>query len=260
MSKADKFFLVTPKNLGISSNRFPKIVRCSSLFTVEVDENVDFRQYVTLSIDKLAAQNYSLPKSDEFTKVTPIIRETFLEYYSLALKYIHETIVEEGEFYFQNRSKGWIQIEYFSKNGKDKLNMAIDFRDNIEDLWLTLYCTPGHKGRPGYRKNGNPTTIYLFRQFLNLTIKFLYDSDSYSIFLEDYIKTFYSLFNGDGNVEDFVLDKDKSVEKILEQLNIRKQNIEKRLIENDNDGISERSRLRGELDGILYAIRTIQTN
>jgi hypothetical protein len=117
----------------------------------------------------------------------------------------------------------------------------------------------GHKERPGFRKSGKAITIDKFMQFLNLNLQFLYDSDSLLIFLEDYLKNFYSLIDEKSHIDGFIVSAEKQFADILEQLSTRKNHIEKRLIEVDTDSSFERAKLRGELDGIEYAIKTVMS-
>jgi hypothetical protein len=92
---------------------------------------------------------------------------------------------------------------------------------------------------------------------LNLTIQYLNDSESLLILLEEYIKNFRLLASGNERIEGLIISTSKSFEEILNQLDLRKQSLEKRLIQNDSDSTIERAKLRGELDGIGYSIKTI---
>lgn len=66
------------------------------------------------------------------------------------------------------------------------------------------------------------------------------------------------LANGKDTIEEFLITGEKAFEKIIEQLKERKETLEKRLIENDTDPAQERAKLRGELEGLHYAIIAIQ--
>jgi hypothetical protein len=259
MAKEAKYYY-TRHDVKFASRQQPHLSKWLPEFTLDVEENVDWRQCIQLDIYKLNRKDSIKPASDEFAKVKPVIKEIFLSHYTLALKFIHEAPIDEGEFYIYQRSKDWYQVNYFSKNEKEKLNIKIDFRDGIEDLWLQFTCFPGHKERPECRKKANLITEEKFRQFLNLTIQFFYDPDSFPVFLEDYIKNFRLLCEGDNKIEGFIISAEKSFEAIFQQLELRKEYIEKRLIENDADSTLDRAKLRGELEGINYAIKTINSN
>jgi len=256
MALENKYYYITYPS---SQRHLPEVVKWNESFTVEVAENVDFKQVIDLSINKLQ-KNVSKPVSDKYKKVKPVIKEIFLDHYTLALKFIHESDIDDGEFYLSKKSKDWYVIEYYSKNEKEKRKIEIDFRDSIEDLWLKFSSTPGFNGRPIARKKASPITEVQFKQFLNLTIQFFYDPDSLTTFLNDYIKNFYSLCQGETKIEGFIISAEKSFQIISDQLTSRKEYLEKRLIENDNDSALDRMKFRGELEGILYAMNVIKAN
>jgi len=254
MASEDKYYYITHPS---SQRQLPEVMRWNESFTIEVEENVDFRQCIDLTVYKLKQKNIPKPVGDKYTKVKPVIKEIFLTHYTLALKFIHETEIDEGEFYLFKNSSDWYVVEYFSKDEKKRCKIEIDFRDSIEDLWLRFDCTPEFKGRPAARKKASPITNIQFKQFLNLTIQFLYDPDSITTFLSDYVKNFYLLCQGNANIQGFIISAEKSFQAILDQLTSRKEYLEKRLIENDHDSTIDRVKFRGELEGILYAINVI---
>lgn len=256
MNSEDRYYYVR----YVAPNRqLPEIIKWNQSYTLVVEEDVDFRQYIELTAYKLDKTN---PKavSGKYIKVKPVIKEIFSTHYSLALKYIHEAGTSEGEFYLIKNSSDWYQAHYYSDNDKEAFTIEIDFRDSIEDLWLMFFCKPGLKGRPNARKKAVAITDTLFKQLLNLTIQFLYDPDSVPLFLNDYIKNFKLLCEGETNVESFVISAEKTFQKILQHLETRRESLQRRLVENDQDSTTDRIKLRGELDGIIYAIKTIKTN
>jgi hypothetical protein len=257
MASESKYYYITYPS---SVRELPEVMKWNESFTLAVEENVDFRQVIDLSINKLANKNSVKPVSDKHKKVKPIITEIFLNHYTLALKFIHETDIDDGEFYLSKKSSDWYIIEYYSKNEKERRKTEIDFRDSIEELWLRFSCTPGFNSRPYSRKKASPITGVQFKQFLNLTIQFLYDSDSLTTFLNDYLKNFYRLCEGDTKIEGFIISAEKSFQIISAQLTSRKEYLEKRLIENDADSTLDRMKFRGELEGILYAMNVINAN
>jgi hypothetical protein len=68
------------------------------------------------------------------------------------------------------------------------------------------------------------------------------------------------LADGKEKINTFINKTERSFENVLTQLAIRKETLEKRLIENDTDTSLDRAKLRGELDGLQYAIMTITKN
>ena len=91
-------------------------------------------------------------------------------------------------------------------------------------------------------------------------MKFLSDQNSYKVYLDSYLKDFYSLTKGDNAIIEFELSAERAYKEIFYLLESRKTTIEKRLIENDQDSPEDRIRLRGEIDGINYALSSIKIN
>lgn len=256
-----KYFYISHVQYEYSSNnRQPEIVKWNKAHYVEIFENVEWRPYISLSIVKYKSDSFSKPKSDKYQSVKPIIEDLFDDYYNHALRNIYSTKLCESEFYLIENSKDWFQLEYYSEDEKDKRNVSIDFRNSIEDLWLMVDSNHGHKSRPNARKNGKPIKQEDFLLFLNLTLRFLSDHNSYEVYLDNYIKDFLKLVSGDKKIESFDLSADKAFKSILEALEKRKAKIEKRLIENDQDTQEDRIKLRGELEGLNYAIKTVHIN
>lgn len=258
MSKNDKYYFKQPKNYSFAYSQPHELIRWNPEYVVEVDEEIEAYQYISLSMNKLGLKAAEKPTTSEFDLVKPIIREVFIEHYSFAVKYIHNAEMDEGECYLYKRSKDWIIIRYFSKDEKKKFRIDIDLRDGIEYFSLYTRTERGHKGRRDTRNHGEPITMETFLRFFHVTTQFLSDSDSLQIFRDDYIKNMKELANGKDVQVDFVLTKEKYFSEILEQLAMRRNVLEKRLIENDSDSITERAQLRGELKGLDYAVTTVK--
>ncbi len=258
MENDDQYFYIKYAP-PFAKRNFAYLLKWNNQYSIDVNENVDFDQQINFSFYKLG-QKDSKPTGDKYTKVKPVIKESFLDHYKLAVKYIHETAIDEGEFYLRRHSKDWTEIQYFSKNEKYKWNIKISFRDTIEEFTLRVICEPGHKYRPRFRREAVAMAPELFKQLLNQTIQFCHDSDSMVTLAETYIKNFTLLLGGDTKVEGLVISASKAFEEIFKQLQLRTDYIEKRLIENDEDSGLDRAKLRGELEGIGYAVKAINMN
>lgn len=257
MSKEIKYYYIT-YDPGDTFNKYPVLVKWNEIYCVQVNENVDDQQHIILQIDKVPKEDILIPKSDKYQKVRSIIKKTFLDHYNLAFKFIKETFIAEGEFYILKKGKGQIHIAYFSVDKKNQEHISIDFSDRIDDFTLRVASSTEFSQRRAFRKKAEPITLEQFTQYLHLTLQFLHDPNSYLIYMEDYLKSFYSLASGNEEIGELIKSAGKSVELIIQQLQQRKAVIEKRLIEEDSDSSTNRIRLRGELDGINYAIKTIE--
>jgi len=259
MEESSRYYYVTPKNSDYSSRHYARVIAWNRNFYIEVDENVEFRQYIDLSVGKFTEEIVEKPKSSKYEKVRPILKEIFLDHYLLALKLLNKIEATEGEFYLICHSTDWFQAEYYSIDRKQK-NIRIDFRNSVDSLWLMLMGSSSLRSRATARKDGIPITSTQFKQILDLTLKYLFDADSLKLLLLNYIKSFKRLTEGEIDFEIFKIDDDTIFKKIVNRLEQRKQTIEQRLIENDDDTELERIKMRGEIDGINYALETIKAS
>jgi len=154
-------------------------------------------------------------------------------------------------------AEDWGIVRYFSRNEKQKLSIEIGFRDSIESLWMSVRVNRGHKYRPASRKNGVPITMERFKQFLYLTTQFLFSPNSCLVNIENYVKKFYTLLKGEDKIAVALIGTEAPFDRVLIQLSLRREEIEKRLIEHDSDTPVDRAKLRGELEGLQYAVAAI---
>ena len=228
-------------------------------YYIEVQENVEANQYIEVYVGRFAEEICDKPKSDHYERVRPILNELFFDHYLIALKRLNKIDLSEGEFYLIANNEDWFQVEFYSINRKPCNNISIDFRDSIDSLWLMVHGHSRNGRRANARKNGILITSTQFKQILDLTLKYLSDLESLKILLLNYIKSFKSLCEGEIDYEIFKISDEKIFEKVVDQLKVRKSNIEQRLIQNDEDSEADRIKMRGEIDGINYALETIKT-
>jgi hypothetical protein len=257
MEKEDKFYRIKPLSDQSFSRNQPRLAKWNPALHAEVDENVAHGQFISVTLVKAGQDEMTEPASTPYEKVAPVPREDFLNHYSLALKYLQETPLDDGEFYVYQDSGHSVEVAWYSKNEKKKANFLISFTDDAEDLWLRVSSSSGYPRRPEFRKKGQNITKDRFRQFFNLTLKFIGDSDNYAALAKDYISRVYLLAREREAISGLLIWAEK-LAKIIDELEKRKNSIAKRLIENDDDSATERTKLRGELEGIDYAIQVIK--
>lgn len=230
----------------------------NELVYIEVFENYEWIQYIDAYILKFKDKNEK-PKSGPYQKVRPVLKELFEDHYQGALRFVSKKEFDDWEYYITRYTKTWIEIEaYSSEKSKTKGNIKLDLRDAVEDLYFTVYSSNELRGRPGARKNGTPITYELFSQFFKASMQFLSDHESYLIYYEQLIENFKKLASGEEKtIENFDISAERAFKDIVEQLDKRKKAIEQRLIENDQDSKEARLKLRGELEGINYSLKTI---
>jgi len=259
MNESIKSYYLTTKGSDYSPRRSSKVALWHKNYYVEVQEDVESKQDIEVYVGRFAEEVCEKPKNNQYEKVQPILNELFFDHYLIALKRLNKIDLSEGEFYLIAHNKDWFQTEFYSINRKPCNNISIDFRDSIDSLWLMVHGHSKNGMRVNARKNGIPITSTQFKQILDLTLNYLSDIESLKILLLNYIKSFKSLCEGEIDYEIFKISDEKIFEKVVDQLKVRKRNIEQRLIQNDEDSEIVRIKMRGEINGINYALETIKT-
>lgn len=259
MSTDYKYFIITKKPKYASRGIFCIVQRWDPYIEVSLDEDVEHQPYLSIEIDKLQNVKSPFPTSDVYCKVKPILPELFQDYYSLFLRtMIDTTLIIDDEYYEQDHHGDYYEIQYFAGEGRMHRKININFSNDVKNFSITLSRSGSYADRRGWRKNGKLIDKAKFLQYFNLSLQFLADPASYLVFLEDFILNFRKLIKGDTSITGFIKSPEQTLLKIIEQLEGRKHFIEDRLIKNDSDSKLTRSQLRGELDGIFYAIKTIK--
>jgi hypothetical protein len=253
MGKEIKYYYVKTKDTFF--NRNPELIRWSDDSYITMNEEVDYSQSIGIAVYKSLGEKFEKPKSTQYEVVRPILKEIFFDHFNLAVKLLSKKVIDEGEFYILKYKKDWIKVHGYTPA---KMHILINFMDSLEYLDLNISSSYGHKDRPNCRKEGTLITKEQFTLILRLTLKFLYDPDSYKILLDSFLKDYYTLAVEGQEIEDLMLSTNHSFSSITEQLELRKKNIEKRLIEVDTDSELERIKLRGEIEGLNYALTTIK--
>lgn len=261
MATENKYYYVKPKaNQYSNRSQTPFISLWNKKYVIYIDEPVDYSQYLDLSVDKLQGEDFPKPKSSEYESVKPILQELFEDYHTAVISgYNKYSFYDENEYYLVKHSKTWYEIVSFNPGGSDRESFKIDFRDSIEELWLTINKSRSFKSRPSARKNGELIKKERFLQFYNLTMIYISELESILIQSKEFIKNIYSLIDNNEKTISFNLTTKQSFNDLLENLSKRKKALEKRLIENDTDSKITRTKIRGEIDGVKYAINAIKT-
>jgi hypothetical protein len=254
MNDQTKYYYIIEKLSLLGSIR-ETVHQWNPNFQVQVENG--FR--IQIEIDKLHEKRGSEPENSEFQEVKTITREIFLKQYRLAINQFFKEEIVEGSFYLMEHSEEFYEIVYFSENKKERKIIVIDFREDIGWVSLTISSVTS-KRKSTFIKKAKVITIDRFKNFLQLTRRFLDDSDSVLGTVENYIKNFNKLVSGKDEIGRLITTGERYFASVLEQLKMRKSDIEKHLIEVDTDSNTDRTKLRGELNGIDYAIKIIMEN
>jgi len=254
MVQQDKYYYIK-SSLGRFSESLSK---WNARFTIDVVENYEWIQNIDVYLVKFK-DKLDKPKTETYQKVRPVLKELFEDTYNGALRFILKNQNDDWEYYITRNDKKWMKLEAYSPNSSKSAGcFKIDLRNDIEDVYFSIYASTELKGRPQARKNGTPITYEHFRQFYNLSLQYLSDHESLLIYLDQFIDNFYKLVSGEEKRVEFLdISAEKSFKQIISQLEKRKKALEIRLIENDQDSKVKRLQLRGELEGINYSLKTI---
>jgi hypothetical protein len=257
MAEESQFYYLTPKGRLTSLNNKSFLIKWNKTYYVTIEESGNENQCLSVSVEKFADNESEPPTSNKFEKVKSILEDVFNDNYYYGLRCISATKITNGEYYIVEHSKNYLEIKCYPKEEKNSQSVIISFLDSIEDLSITIDTSQRFKGRLNARNHGTAIPFRKFKQFLNLTLKFFSDQNSYNIYLDTYLKNFKNLIQGKEPVGGFDISSEKAFKNIIEQLETNIATIEKKLIEKDNLSKNERAILRAEMKALKYAIKTI---
>ncbi len=256
MAESNKYYFVK-SSFSLSGQR-EYITKWNERYIIDVHENYEWTPYISVDILKYNEKMERI-KNEKYQKVKTVLEELYNDYHNGTLNFLSKWNFPDWEYYITDNTKNWIKIEaYSSEDSTNKGNITLSLSDHIENLHYTISTDKGVSGRRSARNHGTPITYEHFCQFFNISLQYLADHESILIRFEQFRDNFRSLSEGKNDeVKIFDYRADESFTKIIDQLAKRKQEIEKRLIENDQDTKEDRLKLRGELEGINYSLTTI---
>lgn len=256
MPELNKYYFVK-SNYGLNRQR-EYITKWNERYTIDLHENYEWTPCITVDILKYN-EKMERVKNEKYQKVKPILEELFNDYHNGTLNFLSKWNFRDWEYYITDKKRNWIQIvAYSSEDSSDKGSITLSLSDHIEDLHFSISTDKGVSGRRSARNKGIPITHEHFCQFFNISLQYLSDHESMLIHHEQFLDNFRNLSEGkEDEVKIFDYRADEAFNKIINQLEKRKKVIEQRLIENDQDTKEDRLKLRGELDGIKYSLKTI---
>lgn len=256
MASKERFFLEIEKETGVKT-----IYRYSSAMMVSVETNIDRRQHICVYFTKNGNKSaYETDwKSTDACIVKPATKEAFYQAYNHNLAYLHENDYSQGECYL-NTSNGRLPhgMARFSASEQDKKGLIIAFHNEPKDFTLRIDNFKTWKGIQHFRKAGHVIELSQFAQFYKGVLHFLHDPENYEIHYELLIQQFKAIIVGEQPELPTYSYMPLDHNPIREKIEYRIAAIEKRLIELDSDSREERIKMRGELDGLKFALQLMQ--
>lgn len=222
-------------------------------------QRMHLRVYITKNGNRSVYE--SSCKSDEYNIIKSAAKDDFYRAYNSCLRNIHHIDLSDGEFYLVKKKQSPVLgIAWFSRQEKRRLGLLVEFFDNEKDFHLTIDCNiQAGKNAHHFRKAGNTLSPMAFRFFFNGVLNFLHDPENYHVGYEILMDQYRSITAGE--VPDISpplsssWNPDTSV--AIDKITNRISAIERRLIELDTDTSNERMKMRGELEGLKFALIAI---
>lgn len=254
----EKFFLETSREHNTSN-----ITRNTKDLMVLIalpPHKMHLRVYITKNGNRSAYETSH--KSDEYNIIKSAAKDDFYEAYNRYLQNIHHVDLSDGEFYLVKKKQSHAQgIAWFSKEEKRRLGLLIEFYDNKRDFHLRIDCNiQAGKIVHHFRRASNTLSPSAFRSFFNRIFNFLHDPENYHVG-HAILMNQYRLI-AVGEVPEITVPASSSwnpgnsiaVDKIKNRITA----IEQRLIGLDTDSSDDRVKMRGELEGLKFALIAIQ--
>lgn len=195
------------------------------------------------------------PEEDKYCQVKPITQETFNSYYTNNLRSLKDNFLSEAEYYLQHNDINW--YNYYSYTNNSHLNIEIS--ESVGYFSCRIYFRNGVKGRLFARRHFEVAPEAMMAQFFNLTIELLYDPNNFGLLKDEYLKQLNLLIQNGQPIAGLVLNADIAFNEIRTQIETRITSIENRMI-NFDDSKANRNELRGELKGLKYCLKVLDSN
>jgi hypothetical protein len=244
------------------SNDDSSLIRLSRDLMVSFSLPVDQKKNLSINVGKNGNQAFEGEfKTDEYSIIKRISKDKFCQDYYQLLRCYHELDISSGEFFLIKKKDMATGMVWFSGEPVRRLGLSIDFYNADRIISLTIDCCVRFgKNVRHFRKAGNIIDEDKFHLFLRVLFHYLHDYENLSFNLKPLFGQFEEVVNGGKLTFPSASDWQKDNSVAIEKLTNRILSVEKRLLEIDNDTPEERIRMRGELEGLRFALTTIKSD
>ncbi len=219
---------------------------------ITVNENWENSPSIDVEMEDGICQE--LPEQNQYTKVKKILPELFESYYIDTIQYLSRNFLEKAEYYLEASSHSF-RIECYT----DKERLLIYTSKTPSNFNCRISLCPGLSGRSEARKKHKLLAVEVVKQFFQLTLEFLYNRKNLENLKDEYFKQISLLVKEDKPISGLILNADLAFNGIREQILYRINELENRLIHFDEEP-NKRLELRGELKGLKYSLKILNTN
>lgn len=193
-------------------------------------------------------------EASQYVKVKRIIPEIFDSYYNSTIRKLSESFLENGEYYYKYNIKR-CQLYLFT----DTRHVIIDIHNDIDNFYCRITRYTGIRGRNTVRKELDTLPEEVMKQLFSLTIELLHDPQNLKNLKGEYYKQLDLLIEKKEPIKGLILNVDIAFNEVRTQIASRIKTIENRMI-NFDDTLENRNELRGELKGLKYCLKVLDSN
>ncbi|EGK05234.1 hypothetical protein [Dysgonomonas mossii] len=246
----DKCYLI--KSISPYIRRGDTLELVNKYLYVSINEDWEYAPNIEISYSEEYKSEVTL--ASEYAKVKRIIPEIFNSYYTSTIRKLSESFSENGEYYFKYSIKA-CNLYLFT----DSKHVTIDINNDIDNFYCNFSRYRGIRGRNTARKELDTLPEEVMRQLFNLTIELLHDPQNLKNLKDEYYKQLSLLIENREPIKGLILNADIVFNEVRTQIIDRIESIENRMI-NFDDTVGNRNELRGELKGLKYCLKILDSN
>jgi hypothetical protein len=228
------------------------VIRNNPCFEVSVNDNVDMPD-IDISIDNYEKKYFKRPTGSKYEKINEIDKDSFYNYFNISLDVLKSTTWNTAEYFLIKYTNSYKLIAFTEV---PRLRLVASVMNDIDFMDISVGIKRSFSSRPGIRKSGITISEEIFCYVFKETINFIEDDCSYLINRKEFWDKISKAIKGE-----LTPTADNKIQinyqQLIEHLDIKKKQIEQFLMDKDDTAL-KRATLRGEKDGINYAIKTIK--
>lgn len=206
---------------------------------------------IEIIFDKLKSKRFEKPVSTNICQVKPILKSEYESCIKRNLELISSPDWDEGEYYVVPHAD-YIELVMYTINRKNQFQISIRIDNSYDYGSVEISRSSSFSNKRSYITHGKALEEKQFRRIFKLVYNYILDEGSNHINHHSLDAKIKLILSDEIKLSDSAAPQDVAY---LEQLEIKKERLKARLINNDSDTPLDRATLRGELVGIEYAIQ-----
>lgn len=217
--------------------------------------------YPEIELELRLSGQIKRPKSDKQHKYKDIDKSTYESYLTHFIKQLESCTWESAEYYLADpaispSSFGGIEFAMFTKKARYQFFTVVNFSEYDGGMDIVVIQGGKFGYRNSYRKKAAPIPQAAFLAAFKESVKYLAVGEGYIANYESYSHLMNQIVQG--NLSHTQTVPSTGLEQLIARLEYKRGEITARLIQNDTDQGITRASLRGEREGIEFALRSIR--